>query len=160
MSQQVVLQNPQQTLGYNDLQQQLQEPEEIALQRLNSEEERSQRRRARQLFNQVRYNFKFLFCDGIAQSDHIRRKRCVCMADCLFTQNYEMSNGRRLLSHSTYTHSRREDDARTLRWNESSLRSAELIAFCDFIFCFVSLALLIECVLLLYHVPTTARHWP
>lgn len=54
MSQQVILQNPQQTLGYNDLQQQLQEPEEIALQRLNSEEERSERRRVRQLFNQVR----------------------------------------------------------------------------------------------------------
>lgn len=53
MSQQVILQNPQQTFGYNDLQQQLQEPEEIALQRLNSDEERAERRRARQLFNQV-----------------------------------------------------------------------------------------------------------
>lgn len=53
MTQQVILQNPQQTFGYNDLQQQLQEPEEIALQRLNSDEERAERRRARQLFNQV-----------------------------------------------------------------------------------------------------------
>lgn len=53
MSQQVVVQNPQQTFGYNDLQQQLQEPEEIALQRMNSDGERSERRRVRQLFNQV-----------------------------------------------------------------------------------------------------------
>lgn len=56
MSQQII-QNPQQTFGYNDLQQQLQEPEEIALQRLNSEEERSERRQIRQIFNQVRIFF-------------------------------------------------------------------------------------------------------
>lgn len=60
MSQQVVLQNPQQIFGYNDLQQQLQEPEEIALQRLNSEEDRSERRRIRQIFNEVNFRFTII----------------------------------------------------------------------------------------------------
>lgn len=63
MTQQVILQNPQQTFGYNDLQQQLQEPEEIALQRLNSDEERAERRRARQLFNQV-WHINLIFVDN------------------------------------------------------------------------------------------------
>lgn len=74
MSQQVILQNPQQTFGYNDLQQQLQEPEEIALQRLNSEEERSERRRIRRLFDQVRIK-KSKFHDRI---NFEQKKRCVC----------------------------------------------------------------------------------
>lgn len=59
MSQQMVIPASQQTLGYNDLQQQLQEPEEIALQRLNSEDDSRNRRRMRQLFNQV--NFLLIF---------------------------------------------------------------------------------------------------
>lgn len=71
MSQQVI-QNPQQTLDYNDLQQQLQENEEIALQRLNSDEERSDRRRVRQLFNQVWMVFKSISNDH----NHRHRKRC------------------------------------------------------------------------------------
>lgn len=52
MSQFQVVQTPQSS-NYNDLQQQLQQ-EEIALQRMDSEDERADRRKMRQLFNQVR----------------------------------------------------------------------------------------------------------
>lgn len=103
MSQQVILQNPQQTFGYNDLQQQLQEPEEIALQRLNSEEERSERRRIRRLFDQVRIK-KSKFHNRI----NFEQKKKVRLHNqfCLFTQNYEMTNRQMNgLSHIHFTYS-------------------------------------------------------
>lgn len=59
MSQQRVLQMPQHTISYDN--NQTQQQEEIALQRLNSDEERADRRKMRAIFNSVSFVFFVVF---------------------------------------------------------------------------------------------------